>query len=112
MALYMRVRTALDYSGVEFMFGSTICVVIAIYIFVCFLTTKASHPSIIGQLSSLFLPVYALHMQVIRMLKADFDFSRLGDFAPLTEWTVVVFITMSVSWILMKIPFVNRIFKI
>ena len=112
MDIYLRVRPILDNSGIEYMFGCTLCVVIAIFVFVCFLTTEAMPQRIIGQLSSLFLPVYALHMQVIRLLKAEVFFLKFGDFAPFIEWSAVVFLTMTVSWILMKIPYVNRIFKI
>ena len=112
MSLYLRVRLIVGYSGVEYMFGSTICVVMVILVFLCFLTTKATHNKIISELSSLFLPVYALHMQVIREMKVDVDFSGLGIFAPLTEWTAVVLITIVISWALMKIPYLNKVFKL
>lgn len=112
MGVYLRVRPIVDYVGVEYMFGSTICVVMAILVFVCFLTTKVTPKKIISELSSLFLPVYALHTQVIREMKADVNFSELGMFAPLIEWTAVVFMTIAISWVLMKIPYFNKVFKL
>ena len=62
-------------------------------------------------LSSLFLPVYALHWEVRGILRFV-DTSSLGVYSPLAQFVLLSLTTISVSWLLMKIPVLNKCFKI
>lgn len=62
----------------------------------------------------LFLPCYALHIFVIgktEHLFHQYVYSQFPFSAPL-YWVLVATITMTISWIVMKIPYMNKVFRI
>lgn len=96
----------------EYSFGSIICMVYAIIVFSACLNTKIKYRKTIHELSTLFLPVYAIHPFVI---------SKMGflnpyvDYSPEVKLFVVIFLIFSINiflaYIIMKIPYVKNIFK-
>lgn len=96
----------------EYSFGSIICMIYAIVVFSACLNTKITKGKIIQELSSLFLPVYAIHPYIIS--KLGFLDSYI-DFSPSVKYFAVLGIVMIVNvplaYLLMKIPYVKEIFK-
>lgn len=62
---------------------------------------------IIRFFSQLFLPVYALHMLVIYFL-----IPILPEMPPVIVCIEIWFLTILISWIVMNIPSVNKIFRL
>ena len=97
--------------GIEYYFGSIGCVLYAIVVFVFLAGLQIENSRVVAMLSSLFLPVYALHWEVRGILRFV-DTSSLGVCAPLAQFVLLSLTTISVSWLLMKIPVLNKCFKI
>lgn len=95
-------------SGIEYYFGSIVCVLYAIVVFVFLASRHIENSRIV---SSLFLPVYALHWEV-KMLLLPIDTSCFYSYSPLIQFTMLSVATILLSWILMKIPYLNKCFKI
>lgn len=66
---------------------------------------------VIECLSVLFLPVYAIHNVIIEFLP---NFSQFISpvLAPLINYLIVSIISVAASFVVMKIPYVNKLFKI
>ena len=73
---------------------------------------KISH--LIRILSSLFLPVYAIHMFVISYSKSFIGilYTHFDALAPIVVFVYVSMVSFIVSYGMMRIPFINRFFKI
>lgn len=98
-------------SGIEYFFGSALLVLYAVCAF-CFMSgLRISGSKTIASLSSLFLPVYALHWELWTVVRRV-DVSMFGEMAPLAGFLLLSIVTIIFSWTLMKIPFINKIFKI
>ena len=97
--------------GIEYYFGSIGCVLYAIVVFVFLAGLQIENSRVVAMLSSLFLPVYALHWEVRGILRFV-DTSFLGVCSPLAQFVLLSLTTISVSWLLMKIPVLNKCFKI
>lgn len=95
----------------EYFYSSLYVVFLSVGIFIFILNHRIRHKRFITFLSPLFLPVYALHSFVIGYTYCFFDGFNPNIGAPLF-WIFVSFVTISISAILMKIPFVKTIFKI
>lgn len=67
---------------------------------------------IITTLSPLFLPVYSLHLFVYDYYFRFVNLGFLGELSPLVDCVLVAFATISISYILMRIPFMDKFFKI
>ena len=102
-----------DLGGNEFYFGSVLCMVYAVCVFCACLNTVIKNGGIINLLSSLFLPVYALHVLFYDILK----FLGIGVNVN-QEWGFLVLcivhctLTILLCWMLMRIKFMKKIFKI
>ena len=96
----------------EYGFGSIICMIYAVVVFSACLNTKIKNERIIQELSSLFLPVYAIHPFVIGKLTYLEPYLR---FSPAIQFYVVLalifVINIALAFVLMKIPYVRDIFK-
>ena len=98
-------------AGIEYFFGSALLMIYAVCAF-CFISgLRISGSKMVATLSSLFLPVYALHWELWTVVHRV-DVSMFGEISPLAGFLLLSLVTIIVSWILMKIPFVNKIFKI
>lgn len=98
--------------GIEYMFGSTLWISLATMIFIRISTLQIHNSLIINSLSNLFLPVYTIHMHVITFYQECETFGRLGVMEPIAELFCVIITTIAFSWLLMKIPVINKIFKL
>lgn len=94
-------------------YSSIPCLLLVTSIFIYIKNLKLKNKIVINitkYLSQLFLPVYALHTFVIDHLPHHY-YDTLTC-APLITLLLVSLITISVSFILMRIPLMNKIFKI
>lgn len=97
--------------GIEYYFGSLFCIIYAICLFVCVIQLPIKDNKLISVLANLFLPVYALHMEVKTML-SFVDTTICGSASPLADFIILSTVTLLVSWLLMRIPIAKKIFKI
>lgn len=97
--------------GIEYYFGSVCCVIYAIAMFVFLAGRHIENNRVISSLSSLFLPVYALHWEV-KMLLSTIDTSSLGPYSALVQFILLSMVTISFSWLVMRISFLSKYFKI
>lgn len=95
----------------SFFYSSLVVVVFVISVMLYVLNVKFNRNNkIIKNLSNLFLLVFTLHSFFVGI---GFKIAAYtGYLAPLTTWIVVSAITVSMSWILMKLPYANKIFRI
>ena len=96
----------------EYSFGSIICMIYAVIVFSACLNTKIIKGRVIQELSSLFLPVYAIHPFVINKLSfldPYFDFSPSVKF--FVVLALIICVNVPLAYLLMKIPYVKEIFK-
>jgi hypothetical protein len=98
--------------SVEYFFGSSLCVLLTSLVFVYCLLLRLKNNKIISLLSSVFLPVYAFHMKIIGLFAHRLDFSCFGVFSPIVELFLVWGSCILCGLIIMRIPVVNRIFKL
>ena len=98
-------------SGIEYYFGSIGCVLYATAMFVFLAGRQVGHSRFVTFMSSLFLPVYALHWEV-KMIFRSIDTAAFGLYSPFAQFVLLSVVTISLSWLLMKVPVVNKCFKI
>ena len=62
----------------------------------------------------LFLPCYTIHMYVIGKTGNVFKemFSFAGIFCPVFFWILVCALSIMLSWIIMKVPYAEKVFRI
>lgn len=98
--------------GNQYLFGSGICALYAIVLFVLILKTEVSEKVTGG--GKLFLPVYTIHIGIIHYLGRYIHV--LGGYPSTIRYGVyfIVFLIVSVaiSLILLKIPLIDKIFKL
>ena len=95
---------------IEYYFGSIGCVLYTTA-FVFLAGKRIENNRIVASLSSLFLPVYALHWEV-KVILRPIDTSFLGAYSPLGQFVLLSIVTLLFSWLVMKIPFLNKYFNI
>ncbi len=101
--------------GNEYFFGSVVCMLYAISVFCACLNTNIEKSACISTMSSLFLPVYALHPFLMTNVISKINFmSFISD--SIVQYFVVYIVSAVIivllSYILMKIPYCKDIFKI
>lgn len=104
--------------GNEFYFCSLLCMIHSSIVFISILNLKISGSKVITQMSNLFLPVYTFHMfievyicsktPIFRLLEQSFQTS----IAFIIEYSIAVLACIIFSLCLMKIPFMDKVFKI
>ena len=99
-------------SGIEYFFGSYLMILYATCVFGSIVQMKVRKSVLLQQLSNCFLPVYALHNFVIAFVLKINITSVLGVYAVLADYLLVASITLTLSWLLMKIPYLDKVFKI
>lgn len=102
--------------GNEYFFGSIPCLIYAICVFVGLLKININESKWIKHLSKLFLPVYALHMLILHRL-FGLSFMQAIDtialpFSITIEYILSASVIVIICTILMKIPYMDKLFKI
>ena len=103
-----------DYIGneyCEYFYGSVYVQLLSVLVFLYILNIRIRHTRVISELSQLFLPVYTIHIFVIiavNRVLIHFDYWLM----PLICWLLVSIISVALSYVIMKIPFMKTIFKI
>ncbi len=92
----------------EFFYGCPVVIVFAGSIFIFCKQLSIGENRLTRGLAPLFLPVYTFHWFISAKL-ADFG---LREFGGLTFYLVVLFCTLVISWLIMKIPYINKVFRI
>lgn len=99
-------------SGIEYFFGSTLMILYAFVVFGYIIQKVKSESMLIRKLSPCFLPSYVIHSFVITyVLKLNIT-SGLGVFAVWGDFLLVTCITLSVSLLIMKLPYMDKVFKV
>ena len=104
-----------DTGGNEYFFGSVLCMIYAVCVFGACLNTYVKNGIVIKQLSMLFLPVYALHVLFltcfVKILNyCELDFVNGYDYLILAFSFVVLIILL--CWFIMKLPYMDIVFKL
>ncbi|MDE6311804.1 MAG: acyltransferase family protein [Muribaculaceae bacterium] len=92
----------------EYFYGCPVVIVYASLVFILFKEIRISANRLTRMLSSLFLPVYTLHCIIMAIL-VRFGVDELGG---LIFYLAVLSSTIMISWLIMKIPYVNKVFRI
>lgn len=113
------IYTAFQVSGIshaagnEYYFGSIICMLYAISVFCACLNTKIENSKTITTLSSMFLPIYAIHPTTMRWIS---HITIIQTFNPLAQYIssylLACIINVLIAFVLMKTPYVKGIFRI
>lgn len=95
----------------EYFYSSLFVIILSTGLFSLCLNIKVGKlKTAIEAMAPLFLPVYVLHLFVITATASMREYIYPG--APLVYWLVVSALSIGISYVVMKIPFVNRIFRI
>lgn len=107
--LYILFRWTMSNIAGEYFFASSLCALYSVVVFLWIVNMKINErfEKIIRFFSQLFLPVYALHMLVIYFL-----IPILPEMPPVIVCIEIWFLTILISWIVMNIPSVNKIFRL
>ena len=101
--------------GAEYYYASPVTWIYAMSVFGLILSfdIPRSMTPVMKTLGNLFLPVYVFHVFIIQHTYKIAEYiSFLRGLAPLAYWLIVSLITLGISWIVMKIPYVNKVFRI
>lgn len=97
----------------EYFYDSLPALLLCIAIFYYCISLKISNSQVIENVSTLFLPVYALHYPLIPFYKDLLEMSEIGLGPYQLYLFVLTFIaTIVISILLMKIPLMKKIFNI
>lgn len=117
MVVYVMIKNiSLQFIGrvsPEYYFASPVTGMYVYFVFNMLLNIHIKYPKLINYLSQLFLPVYTLHMLIIghTHLVAEYCMS-LGMIAPFVYWIFISIMTIILSHFVMKIPFIDKVFRI
>lgn len=97
----------------EYYYSSLVVIVLSICLFFYIQgkTYTPIHPYV-KELSKLFLPVYTLHIFVIKTYIHYVPIYIFGIISPLAAFALCSIATVIISWGIMKVPYVNKIFRI
>lgn len=76
------------------------------------LSLNIQKSNVLRILSDLFLPCYAIHMFVIAAVKKLNLIESFGMFCTWIDYILVVLLTISISYVIMRIPYIKQIFRI
>lgn len=93
-------------------YGSFVCTAYALSIFLFCIQRNYRGNRLIMALSPLFLPVYSLHLFAYEYYFKYINLGFLGEVEPFVDFIIVAAFTIAISWVIMKTPIINRIFKI
>ncbi|MBO8437964.1 MAG: acyltransferase family protein [Bacteroidetes bacterium] len=97
----------------EFFYPSLPTIIFSAVSFIYLINIRIDN-KFIRVVSDLFLPCYTIHGFVITKTGAIFKslFSFAGIFTPVLFWIFVCVVSISLSWVIMKIPYMNKVFRI
>ncbi len=93
----------------EYFYCSFVVMLLVYIIFIYILRLDISSSIVIAVISNLFLPVYILHIFVI---KGIYEFMPILTNSVYVMFLAVSIITITISFYLMKIPFMRYVFKL
>ena len=96
----------------EYFYPSVIVMLLSLCVFQYIRNIKLDLKFVNG--GKLFLPCYTIHMFVIGQTLKPFKhiFSFMDDFCPALYFVFVCAVTMLLSWVMMKIPYLEKVFRI
>ena len=76
--------------------------------------TSQNSRSRTGWGGKLFLPCYTFHIFIIGKTMGKFEqyIYSISDYTAPLFWIIVVILTVIISWLIMKLPYMDRIFRI
>lgn len=99
-------------SGIEYYFGSVPCVAYAVAAFLGLMAFPVGRGRWVTFFAQLFLPVYAMHWWVMVALRGWVDTSWAGALSPVVDWALLAVVTCLLAAVVVRLPYVNRIFRI
>lgn len=108
----------LNAGGNEYHFSSPLCILYSVVVFCTCLNADIKESKIISVLSKCFLPIYALHMLFLgKIFNSELMnyIETAMPYAPLKfciEYVIISLIITLVGLIIMRIPYMNKLFKI
>lgn len=104
------------YMAIEYYFGGLFCILCSVCVFIACLNTKIEDKKsvfVVSELSRLFLPVYAMHtfliksgVVIIGVIPNQPHFTFFINYIGICVYLVII------SMAIMRIPYVNKIFKL
>jgi len=94
----------------EFFYSSVIVIIFSAILFIWLMDIKIKRNSLINELSRLFLPVYSVHYFIAVMFSDSLW--RMGALAPIYNFVAVSLISVSISFLIMKLPYAGKLFRI
>lgn len=98
--------------GVEYFFTTPLCMLYAFSVFLTIASVNIKYNKIIDELSKLFLPVYSLHYFVIIFYRKFLYIPSWVFISPFFDWIIISIMTLFISYLLMRIPVMKKIFII
>ena len=95
----------------EFYYSSFALISLVVALFIAIKQKKYTNSKVIGQLSLCFLPIYTFHPFIVRFV-TKIAFWANWYIGGVIQLIICFLITLSISIIIMKIPYINKIFKI
>lgn len=101
-------------SGIEYSFGSTMCMAYSIVTFVCISLYKPGKfvTKWVKILSNLFLPAFVIHTFVILALTKVMPQTAPDNYIGIFKFLIVWIVTISISYIIMKTSIGRWVFRI
>jgi len=94
----------------EFFYGTIPCILISLSIFILLKGFRV-HSGIVPALSQLFLPVYVLHPFILKYM-FRYIFTEQDPYLSILYLIIVVVSSVLLSLVIMRIPYLNKVFKI
>lgn len=103
----------IDSEFCEYFYPSIPVMLLSVSVFQCIRHTTANLNFVNGG-GKLFLPCYTIHIYVIGKAGNVFEemFSFAGIFCPVFFWILVCVLSIMLSWIIMKVPYAEKVFRI
>lgn len=98
--------------GVEYFFSTPLCMAYALLLFVWLESRQITNNKMLSELSKLFLPVYTIHYFVIKYYSQVVDSQYAGVWTPMLDFLIVTIVTLTMCCIIMRVPFMGKVFKI
>ncbi len=118
LAIYILFFQIIRIGGNEYYFCSPICMIHSAICFIALLNLHIAGSTIIGQLSKCFLPIYTFHIFIeafwcskTPLFKA-LELSMNTSIAFCLEYCIVAITCIIFSLVLMRMPYMTKIFKI
>ena len=96
----------------EYFYSSCVVMALSGALFKYFIDCSIKAGILIKTLSALFLPVYVSHVFIIGYANKLFLRINLGYIESLVFWLFVSFVTVIISYFIIKAPIINKIFRL